>query len=86
MCEHLKLLAVTGKKVKNDDDSAIQEQLFCNRQPHFEDLPILTTSNNDLKFTLTESLLMNRYHSPLNKENKCLLLDFLITKEKSLII
>ena len=26
--EHLKLLAVTKKKVKNDDDSAIQEQLF----------------------------------------------------------
>ena len=26
--EHLKLLAFTEKKVKNDDDSAIQEQFF----------------------------------------------------------
>ena len=31
MCEHFEILAVTGKMVKGDDDSAIKEYLLlCN--------------------------------------------------------
>ena len=38
MCEHLGISALTGKRVKGDDDSAIKEHLlFCNHKPDFED-------------------------------------------------
>ena len=48
MCEHLGISALTGKRVKGDDDSAIKEHLlFCNHKPDFEDFSILATSNND---------------------------------------
>ena len=37
MCEHLGISALTGKRVKGDDDSAIKEHLlFCNHKPDFE--------------------------------------------------
>ena len=59
MCEHLGISALTVKRVKSDDDSAIKEHLlFCNHTPDFEDFSILATSNNDFKVTLIESLLM----------------------------
>ena len=68
MCEHLGISALTGKRVKGDDDSAIKEhRLFCNHKPDFEDFSILATNSNDFKVTLTESLLINRDHPPLNK-------------------
>ena len=70
MCEHLGISALTGKRVKGDDDSAIKGHLlFCNHTPDFEDFSIPATNNNDLKVTLMESLLINRDHPPLN-ENK----------------
>ena len=38
MCEHLGISALTGKRVKGNDDSAIKEHLlFCNHTPDFED-------------------------------------------------
>ena len=47
MCEHLEISAVTGKRVKGDDDSAIKEYLlFCNNTPDFEDFSIFATNNN----------------------------------------
>ena len=50
MCEHLKISALTGERVKGDYDSAIKEHLlFCNDTPDFEDFSILATNNNDLK-------------------------------------
>ena len=59
MCEHLGISALTVKRVKSDDDSAIKEHLlFCKHTPDFEDFSILATSNNDFKVTLIESLLM----------------------------
>ena len=68
MCEHLGISALTGKRVKGDDDSAIKEHLlFCNHTLDFEDFSILATNNNDFKVTLMESLLINRDHPPLNK-------------------
>ena len=36
MCEHLGIPALTGKRIKGDDDSAIKEYiLFCNNTPGF---------------------------------------------------
>ena len=76
MCEHLEISALTGKRVKGDDDSAIKEHLlFCNHKPDFEDFSILATNNNDLKVTLMESLLINRDHPPLNKNKQSLPLE-----------
>ena len=44
MCEHLGISALTGTRVKCDDDSAIQEYLlFYKHIPDFEDFSILTT-------------------------------------------
>ena len=75
MCEHLGISALTGKRVKGDDDSAIKEHLlFCNHTPDFEDFSILAT-NNDFKVTLMESFLINWDHPPLNKNKKSLPLE-----------
>ena len=67
MCEHLGILALTGKRVKGDE-----HLLFCNHAPDFEDFSTLTTTNNDFKATLMESLLINRDNSPLNKNKQSL--------------
>ena len=38
MCEHLGISALTGKRVKSDNDSAIKEHLlFCNHTADFKD-------------------------------------------------
>ena len=38
MCEHLGVSALTGKRVKGDNDSAIKEHhLFCNHSSSFDD-------------------------------------------------
>ena len=76
MCEQLGISALTGKRVKGDDDSAIKEHLlFCNVTPAFEDFSILATNNNDFKVTLMESLLINRDQPPLNKNKQSLPLE-----------
>ena len=68
MCEHLGISALTGKRVKGDDDSTIKEHLlFC--------FSILATNNNGFKVTLMESLLINRDHPPLNKNKQSLPLE-----------
>ena len=69
ICEHMGISALTGKRVKGDDDSSIKEHiLFCNHTLDFEDFSILAVNNNDFKVTLMESLLVNRDHPPLNKK------------------
>ena len=71
MCEHLGILVLIWKKV--DDDSASKENvLFCIDLPDFEDFSALTTNKYYFKVTLLESLLNNRDHSPLNKNNQSL--------------
>ena len=76
MCEHLEISALTGKRVKGDDYSAIKEHLlFCNQPLYFEDFSILATNNNDFKVTLMESLLINRDHPPLNEIKESLPLE-----------
>ena len=77
MCEHLRISALTGKRVKGDDDSAIKERLlFCNHTPDFRYFSILATNNNDFKVTLMESLLINRDYPTLNKIKQSLPLEF----------
>ena len=76
MCEHLEISAVTGKRVKGDEDSAVKEHLlFYNHTLDFEDFSILATNNNDFKATLMESLLINTDHPPLNKNKHYLPLE-----------
>ena len=76
ICEHLGISALTGKRVKGDDDFAIKEHLlFCYHTPDFEDFSILATNNNDFNVTLMESLVINRYHPPLNKNKQSLPLE-----------
>ena len=73
MCDHLGISALIGKRVKGDDNSAIKEHLLlCNHTPDFEDFSILATNNNDFKVTLMESLVINRGHPPLNKNEQSL--------------
>ena len=75
-CKHLGIFALTGKRVKGDDDSAIKEHLlFSNHTPDFEDFLILATNNNDFKVMLMENLLINRDHPSLNKNKQSLPLE-----------
>ena len=65
MCKHLGILALTGVKVKDNDDSVIKKTSFiCNHSPDFEDFSILT-NNHNFKVTLTESPLINIDHQLL---------------------
>ena len=67
MCEYLRVSALTGKRVKRNNDFVIKEHhLFCNHSFGFDNFSILASNNNDLKVTLMESLLINRDHPPLN--------------------
>ena len=71
MCEHLGISALTGRRIKGDDDSAIKEQLFlCNDMPDFKDFLILIVNNANLKATLLESILINRDQPLLNKNKE----------------
>ena len=61
ICEHLGISELTGKRVKDNDDSAIREHfLFCNHTPDFEDFSVLAANNNNFKVTIMESHLINR--------------------------
>ena len=67
--------ALTGKRVKGDNNSAIKEHhLFSNHSSGFDDFSILAT-NNDFKVTLMENFLINRDHPPLNKKRHSLPLE-----------
>ena len=68
MCEHLGISALTGKRVKGDEDSLIKEhRFFCNTLD-FEDFSILATNNNNFKVTLIENFLINRDYPTLKKD------------------
>ena len=75
MYEHLGVSALTGKRVRGDNDSAVKEHhLFCNNSSGFDGFSILA-SNNDFKVTLMKSLLINRDHPPLSKNRHWLPLE-----------
>ena len=76
MCEPLGVSALTGKRVKGDNDSAIKEHhLFCNYSSGFDEFSILASNNNDFKVTLMENLLINRDHPLLNRNRHSLPLE-----------
>ena len=74
MSENHGVSALTGKRVKGDNNSAIkQHNLICNHSSNFDEFSILASNNNNFKVTLMENFLINRDHySSLNK-NKHLL-------------
>ena len=76
MCEHLGILRLIEKRVKDDDGSATKEHLlFWGHTPDFEDFSIVAGNNSDFKIKLVESLLINRDHTPLNKNKQPLHLE-----------
>ena len=76
MCEHLEISALTSKRVRGDNDSAIKGHLlYCNHTPDFKDFSIPATNNNDFKVMLIKSLLINGDHAPLNKNKQSLPLE-----------
>ena len=79
MCEHLGVSALTGKRVKWDNYSAIKEHhLFCNHSSGLDDFFILARNNIDFKVTWMESLLWIR-------TGTCYLWNFLMIEEHSFI-
>ena len=71
--EHFGVSVLTGKRIKKDNDSVIKEyNLFCNHSSGFDNFFILTSNSNDFKVTVIDSLLINRDHSPLNKNKQSL--------------
>ena len=76
MCEHLRISALTWKRVKGDHDFVIKEHLlFCNHAHQFEDFSILSTNNNDFKVTLMDRVLINRDYPSLNQNKQSLPLE-----------
>ena len=76
MCEHLGVSDLTGKRVKGDNNFALKEHhLFCSYLSGFDNFSILASNNNDFKFTLMESLLIDRDHPRLNKNKHSLPLE-----------
>ena len=61
MCEQLGVSALTGNRVKGDNNSAIKKHhLFCNHSSGFDDFFIVASNNNEFKVSLMKSLLINR--------------------------
>ena len=56
MCEHLWDSALTGKRLNEDNNSAIKEHLFCHHASGFYNFSILASNSNDFKVILMESL------------------------------
>ena len=82
MCEYLRVSALTGKRVKGDNGSAIKEpHLFCNHSSGFDNFSIIASNNNDFEATVMESLLINRDHPPLNKNKHSFSLELFDDKE-----
>ena len=64
-----------GKELKVMMIPSLNNILFCNHTPDFEDFSILATNNNEFKVTLMECLLINRDDPPLNKNKQSLPLE-----------
>ena len=77
MCEQLAISALTGKRVKGDNDSAIKKNIIYFAIIHLVLMifSIFARNNYDFKVTIVESLLINRDHPPLNKNSYSLPLE-----------
>ena len=75
ICEHFRVYSLPGKKIKRDNGSALIEcDLFCSHSFGFDNLPILV-SNNNVFYTLMESLPFNSGHPTLSKNRQSLTLE-----------
>ena len=75
MLEHSRISALTGKRVKGDDDSSIKEHLLLITHPILKISQFFFTNNNDFQDMLMESFLINRDHPALNKNKQSLPLE-----------
>ena len=76
MCKHVGVFTLTEKRVKGSNDSAIKEhRSFCIYPFSFDGFAVLTSNNNNFKIILTECLLIDKDHPPLNKSKQSLLLE-----------
>ena len=81
MSKHLGIFALTGKRLKEDDDSAIKEHnLFYNHLSGFDNFSILASNNIDFKVTLMEFLLTETTLKGI-RTCICSLLNFLMIEE-----
>ena len=55
MCEHHGISALTGNRVKQDNDYGIKKHLFSNHSSGFDDFSILASNSSDFKDTSMES-------------------------------
>ena len=70
MCEHLGVSALTWKRVKGYNGSAVKENhLFGNHSSGFDGFSILASNNSDYKVRLMESLVMKKDH-PFSNKNR----------------
>ena len=77
ICEHLGVSALTGKRMKGDNYSTINEHhLLCSHSSGFDEFSILASNNNNFKATLMERFLINSDQPPLNKNRHSLPLEF----------
>ena len=82
MCDHLGFSALTKKRVKGDNNSAIKKhRLLCNHSFGLDDFSILAGNNNDFNVTLKVSLLINRDLLHLEKNRHLLPLELLMTED-----
>ena len=76
MSEQLEVSVHIGKKEHNVP--VIQKHnLFCNHSSGFDNFPILASNSNEFRVTLRQSLLINRDHTPLNKNRHLLTLELI---------
>ena len=75
MCEHLGISAITGKRVKGDDDNAIKEHFYSTITHLILKISQFSTNNNDFKVMFMKSLLTYGYHAALNKNKQYLPLE-----------
>ena len=67
MFEHLAISAFTGKRARGNDDCVIKEDLlFIKEWLDSDNFSILATNNNEIKVTVMENLLINKYKLSLN--------------------
>ena len=67
--KHLSLSALTGKRVNNNKESAVEDHfLFFNHGGSFEDFSILTYESNPFKLLIQRALLVSRDKPLLNKQ------------------
>ena len=82
MNEQLEVSAHIGKKVKERKKEhnvpVIQKHnIFCNHSSGFDNFSILASNSNDFRVILRQSLLINRDHTPLNKNRHLLTLELI---------